>query len=64
MTVPITAVEMAKQSGISDRKFRHYLRLDKACSDWHEHRRSWTVERDSKRHNDMKRVLAEILSRR
>ena len=51
----VTAVKMARDNGISDRRFRAALR--KANLPWHRHGEPWTVLEGSAQHEDMIRVL-------
>jgi hypothetical protein len=54
MTIPTTtAVETAKDAGISPKKFRRVLR--NANLIWHGTGERWTAEVDSKEHEEMKR---------
>jgi hypothetical protein len=53
-----TAVEMAKECGITPKKFRDALRLEGLV--WHDKGERWTVEVGSKEHEDMKRVRRKL----
>jgi hypothetical protein len=53
----VTAVEMAREAGISAKSFRAALR--EAGFSWHEHPyKRWAVVPDSPEHEDMRRVLS------
>ncbi len=55
----VTAVEMARSSGIDPKKFRKALRDEKFP--WHRHNERWTVQRDSSEYHDMQKVLNRLL---
>ena len=54
-----TAVEMARQAGISPKAFRHALR--KGNLPWHQHNARWTVRRGSDEHRAMEHVLDGLI---
>jgi hypothetical protein len=54
----VSAADMARERGIDPKRFRAALRAE--CLPWHDHQTSWTVCRDSKEHDDLKRVLAHL----
>ena len=58
----VTAAEMAREAGVNPNTFRAALRA--ANLSWHRDSEPWTVVRDSPEHQDMIRVLEELLSRR
>lgn len=59
---PITAVEMALESGIDPKRFRAALRA--ASLDWHPYNGRWEVVRGSDQHQDMERVMAQLSGKR
>ncbi len=54
----VTAVDMAKEAGISPKRFRQALR--KANLPWHSYYERWEVPEGSPEHEDMKRVLERL----
>jgi hypothetical protein len=56
----ITAVDMAKQAGITPDRFREALR--KENFDWHVYNAPWTAVVGSEEHAAMERVLRELVS--
>ena len=57
----ISAVEMAKEAGIDPKRFRKALR-DEALP-WHVPNERWLVRRSSPEHDDMVRVLKQLMRR-
>ena len=57
----VTAVEMAREAGISTNLFRAALRA--ADLSWHRPMDPWAARRDSQRHKDMIWVLDELRQR-
>jgi len=54
----ITAIEMAKTAGVTEKAFR--ARLRKAKFPWHVHSQRWEVVEGSPQHREMKTVLDAI----
>jgi hypothetical protein len=53
----VTAIEMAREAGISAKSFRSALR--EAGFSWHDHPyKRWAVVLDSPEHEDLRRVLS------
>jgi hypothetical protein len=61
MSETVTAIEMAKASGVDPKAFRAALR---ACGfRWHIRNAPWTVHKDSPEYDDMRQVLVTIIQR-
>src|SRR5438067_6527542 len=58
----VTAIQMAKEAGIRPKAFRHALDREKLS--WHTHSAPWIVRRNSQQHDDMRRVLNRLISKR
>ncbi|MFN4095696.1 MAG: hypothetical protein ACK4GG_02885 [Sphingomonas sp.] len=49
---------MADAAGVSDKRFRHHLRLENFS--WHRHSERWLVTEGSEEHQAMLKVLARL----
>jgi hypothetical protein len=59
MPETITAMEMAKSAGISPKRFRAALRAQRFS--WHAANHPWIVPKGGSEHEDMQRVLANLM---
>ncbi len=59
MKAMITAVEMARSRGINPKDFRRALRAANLA--WHSHNDRWSVPEGSREHEDMEKVLSELV---